>query len=217
MIKTRIAKSAALDVAQFHATHSHDLAVVVHRETEAARAADVAKLEAEHGEFMPNQNLLMALTRPASWCASTNWSEYLTDETLRRCAAVLKISTGALLKRIVSELHPANWEVLFWRGAWHRQVEESSLEVVDLEMRLEEQAEKFEAQKRANAKAGGHASHEKEYGSAKAFVLAEWTKHKDSYGGNKTAFARHYVLKVKAECDRVVTQRTIANSWLAGQ
>ena len=216
MIKPRQAGQSALVVARFLGTSSHELAFVVHRETEIKRAAQAARLHVEHGEFMPHQNLLAIPVRPVDWCSYVQWTEYLTDEVIARAALALKISKGALLGRIVSELRPDDWETLFWRGSWHQLVEESSSEIVELEMQLEEQAEKFKAQKLTNAKAGGDASHDIQYGIAKAFVRSEWATHKNLHDGNKSAFARKYVEKVRSECDRVVTHKTIASSWLKG-
>jgi len=216
MIKTRSADPPTLDAARFDATSSHQLALVLHRETEAARKAQAAQLVIEHGEFMPVQNLLMIKRRPAEWCADIHWTEYLTDEVLGRCAAALTVSKGVILERIVSEFRPENWEVLFWRGAWYGELEDSTLEIIDLEFRLKGQAQKLEAQRRAIAKAGGHASHESQYGKAKAFVRAEWKEQRELYGGNKSAFARIYVDRARKEYDTVVTNKTIASVWLKG-
>lgn len=90
------------------------------------------------------------------------------------------------------------------------------MEIVDLEFRLKEMDQTLEAQRRVVAKAGGHASHESQYGKAKAFVLAEWKEHKELYGGNKSAFARTYVNRANKEYDTLVTHKTIATSWLKG-
>lgn len=207
----------ALDVAHYVGSPAHPLAVVVHRETEVERAAASLAFRQEHGDTPVQTNALAALLVPFDHNKSRPWFEYLTFAVVDRCAVALDITAGALLGRVVSDLHPANWEMLFWQGAYHRAIEDSSLELVDAEMKLEEQAERFEAQRQANAKAGGHASHARQYGKAKAFVLAEWAMHKGLHGGNRAAFARVYVDRVKRECGAVVTHKTIASIWLKGQ
>ena len=49
---------------------------------------------------------------------------------------------------------------------------------------------------------------------AKAFVLGEWALHRDAYNGNKSAFTRDYVKRVRNEFDVVVTEKQMREVWL---
>lgn len=215
----RSSNGGSLDIARYENSPAYELAVVVHRETEVERAAEALAFRLKLGDTPVPTNALAAaaLGLPFDPSKARPWFDYLTSEVVDRCAVALDITDGVLLGRVVSDLRPPNWEMLFWQGAYYRAIEDLNLEIVDAEMKLEEQAERFEAQKQANAKAGGDASHESQYGKAKAFVLAEWAMHKGLHGGNKSQFARKYVGEVLKTCDRVVTHKTIATSWLKGQ
>ena len=50
---------------------------------------------------------------------------------------------------------------------------------------------------------------------ARAFVLTEWKQHRSAYSGNKSAFARDYVRRIKHELGVSVTEKTIREVWLA--
>ncbi|WP_157948339.1 thioredoxin domain-containing protein [Pulveribacter suum] len=49
---------------------------------------------------------------------------------------------------------------------------------------------------------------------AKAFVLREWALHRAAYNGNKSAFTRDYVKRVRNEFDVVVTEKQMREVWL---
>jgi hypothetical protein len=159
----------ALQISRFEDSPTYELAEVVHRETEIARAVAAAQFKHQFGE----PEVINLLSRspisrdPSTW---TPWFNYLDFEVLNRCAKALSISIGVLLDRIVKELGPDNWELLHWRGACYRESDAH----IDTEMEMEDLIEKYKAQKLANAKAGGHASNQKQYGNAKAFVRSEW-------------------------------------------
>ncbi len=51
---------------------------------------------------------------------------------------------------------------------------------------------------------------------AKEFVQSEWAHHKESYGNNKSAFARDYVKRVWNELNFKVTEKQLREVWLAG-
>ena len=202
----------ALKVGLFENSPTYELAEVVHRETEIARAIAAAQFKEQYGE-PKSFNLLSS--SPGAYDPTTfaSWSNYLDFEVLGRCANTLSISIGALLGRIVEELHPNNWELLFWQGAYYREMDAR----IDTEIRSEDQAEKFEAQKLEIAKAGGDARHKKHYGGPKAFVLNEWTANQASYKRNKTKFAVDYVRRIKHEFGKDVSHATISDSWLKGR
>lgn len=46
------------------------------------------------------------------------------------------------------------------------------------------------------------------------WVIAEWEKNKEGYTGNKSAFARDYVKRLKNEHDFNITERQLRESWL---
>ena len=50
---------------------------------------------------------------------------------------------------------------------------------------------------------------------ARNFVLNEWARHKIAYSGNKSAFARDYVRRVKNEHDLTVTEKQMREVWLS--
>jgi hypothetical protein len=63
------------------------------------------------------------------------------------------------------------------------------------------------------AKTNGEAKHRKT-NQAKAFVRAEWHKHREAYEGNKSAFTRDYVKRVLHEFDATVTEKQMREVWL---
>ena len=50
---------------------------------------------------------------------------------------------------------------------------------------------------------------------AKTFVRQEWEQHRDAYKGNKTAFSRDYVRRVKHELDVTITEKQLREVWLS--
>lgn len=64
------------------------------------------------------------------------------------------------------------------------------------------------------AKLGGEKKN-RAHNQARFFVVAEWTKHREQYGDNKSAFARDYARRVKFEMDVDVTEKTIREVWLS--
>lgn len=208
----RTASASTLQISQFEGSPTYELAVVVDRETAMARAVAAAQFKEQFGE--PEFINLLSST-PGSYDPSTftPWFHYLEFEVLTRCASTLTISVGELLDRIVEELRPENWQLLFWQGAYFRAVEAQT----DTEIQLQDQVEKFEAQKLEIAKAGGDARHKKHYAEIKSFVLYEWALHHASYKRNKTKFAADYVRRIKHEFGKDVSHATISDSWLKGQ
>lgn len=57
-----------------------------------------------------------------------------------------------------------------------------------------------------------HAAHRE----ARAYVRGEWPQARDSYAGNRSAFARDMAKRLKRERGLEVTERTIAEDWLKG-
>lgn len=53
-----------------------------------------------------------------------------------------------------------------------------------------------------------------ESNNARAWVQSEWLEHREAYGGNKSAFARDYVRRVRNERGVVVTEKQMREVWL---
>jgi hypothetical protein len=70
------------------------------------------------------------------------------------------------------------------------------------------------------ARLSAMARHEKT-NKAKEFVVAEWQKHREQYGGNKSAFARDYSARVRNEFVNAkgepldIKEKTIRELWLS--
>jgi len=204
----------ALDVSRFADTTSYELAVLVHRVTEAERTIEKKRFEGKHGPFQPPKGALAAArNRPDEWSASKDWGEFAkTFSVLEACRVELGVSLGEVARRIALELRPANAEVIFWIGKWSQSVEQKS----DIELQLQQHTSEIEQAKEKERQArrrGGLAKNE-DMVKAKEFVLAEWTRNKDAYGGNRSAFGRVYVVRILKELDLVVKHRTISVNWL---
>ena len=206
----RLRDSGTIDIERFEGSMTHELAKVVHSETEIERAADTLAFKQKHGDVPDSKNAFSLLPRDQS--RSKPWFTYLTDSVLDRCEHALGIDTGDLLMRIVKELNPDNWEALFWRGSWHKLACKSQ---ADTQRLLRRQAERYELQRQKFARAGGVARHAP-LRDAKVFVIQQWSQNREAYEGNKAAFARDYVGRIKNEFDRDVTHKTIAAVWLKG-
>lgn len=63
------------------------------------------------------------------------------------------------------------------------------------------------------ARLGAEAAHG-ESNNARAWVQSEWLKHRDVYSGNKSAFARDYVGRLRHERSVVVTEKQMREVWL---
>lgn len=50
--------------------------------------------------------------------------------------------------------------------------------------------------------------------AARKFVIDEWKLHRSAYDGNKSAFTRDYVKRVRNEFDVVVTEKQMREVWL---
>ncbi|HEX2541495.1 MAG TPA: hypothetical protein VHM00_10480 [Caldimonas sp.] len=146
---------------------------------------------------------------------STPWFEYLTREAvLSRCAPALNLDRGELAMRIATELRPQNWQVFFWMGSWYSTIAQSFEKSIALTIVQRKLAE-LEQRKAAMARAGGHARHRHE-AAARAFVIAHWRLERAEYNGNRSAFARDYVPRLKREYDVDVSHKTVSASWLKG-
>jgi hypothetical protein len=53
--------------------------------------------------------------------------------------------------------------------------------------------------------------------AARDWVVSEWQKHSAAYEGNKSAFAEHYVARLRHERGVTVKAKTIAFTWLLGK
>lgn len=71
----------------------------------------------------------------------------------------------------------------------------------------------FKTSRILNAKANANKGHAPT-NAARQWIVAEWKTHRDAYGGNKSAFARDYVRRVKNELDVTITEKTMREVWL---
>lgn len=213
--KKKRSNPSALDIAHFFGTPSYELAVVVHRETEAQRTIEALEFRAKHGDQPQPTNALMALasTEPYDLSGYRPWGEYAKSfDVLERCREELGGSPGDVAKRIALELQPENSEVIFWMANWLLALDEA----FDSKAEMQELTATLEKSRRENSVKGAESMHERQYGKAKRFVQAEWKTLKPAFEGNKSAFARQYVPKVSSQFDLIITHKTIATSWLKG-
>jgi hypothetical protein len=208
----------ALDVSRFAGTSSHELALVVHLETETQRAIEAQEFEANKktGNLPAPTNALMSMVEPYDWSTSKPWDEYAKNiDVLERCDASLGVPAGEVAKRIVSELHPKNWEVIFWIGAWLQVVDEKA----DAEVQRQQMLRKLEQAKMDRSKAATDAANAKHCKMAKvqAYAIEEWALNKAKYKGNRTQFAKCYVEVIQEEFGIEVAQKTIHATWLKGR
>jgi hypothetical protein len=214
--KTKLNRNA-LDVARFVGGPSYDLAVVVHRETEAQRGIDALAFRAQHGDRPQPTNPLVALvtTEPYDRSAYKSWDDYAKNfDVLLRCSESLGGSLGDVAKRIALELQPENSEALFWMATWLQALDHAD----DLKSQMAEQNEAIERAKSERRKAAvdaANASHAP-HAAAREYVVSEWALHKGKFGGNRTKFATQYVEVILSEFKLTVAARTIHATWLKG-
>jgi hypothetical protein len=217
MIEKKKPSRYVLDYTKFAETPAYELAVVVHRETEAQRATEARAFKAQHGDIPPPTNaLLMGLLGPYNSSAPTPWSEYTKSfDVLERCRAELGVPLGDVAKRIALELRPENWEVIFWMGTWLQALDQKS----NIEFQFQEHKNEIERAKRERSESAvnaAHASHAKD-AEAKAYVLQEWALHKQRFKGNRTSFAKTYVEVILSKFNHEVAMKTIHAIWLKGR
>jgi hypothetical protein len=205
----------ALDVTQFVDSPSYELAVVVHRETEAKRALEALTSREWHGPLQPPRNALMAGFQTYDFSAIKPWGEYAkTFDVLVRCREELGGSLGDVAKRIALELGPENSEALFWMATWLQALDHAD----NIKAQMQEQTQAIEKAKekaRQDRRSGGLAKN-KQKANAKAFVRAEWALHQDAYARNKRAFARDYVGRIRHELGVEVTHDFVSVKCLGG-
>ena len=176
-----------LDVTRFADSPSYELAVVVHRETEAQRAIEAQAFIAQHGDIPPATNALQALlNKPPDGSVYKPWGEYaMSFDVLRRCSEALGITEGKVAKRIALEFLPDNAEPMFWMAEWLLVLDEA----LDLEERMEELSGEIKQAKEKRRQAAIAAAKEKheDHSKAKDYVLSGWQLYSASYKGNRTS------------------------------
>ena len=205
-----------LDVTRFADSPSYELAVVVHRETEAQRAIEAQAFKAQHGEIpLPTNALLALVAKSPDGSVYEPWGEYaMSIDVLRRCGEALGITMGEVAKRIALELLPDNAEPMFWMASWMLVLDKA----LGLEERMEELSGEIEQAKEKRRQAAIDAAKTKHehHSEAKDYVLSGWQLYKASYKGNRTKFAKRYVELIEEEFGLEVAQRTISGDWLKG-
>ena len=184
------------------------LAQIVQSETAIARTKPFtnALLTLAMSKEQLSQEIAKAATAP--------WYVLLKNIlVVRRCAHRAGLQEGDFLERVVFELVPPNWEVLFWIAEWHKLL---SSQDAPQELKAATMETHARAERAAWGSLGGKAKHQ-EASLQKQWVRDEWVKHGASqYGGNKTEFARVYVKLGLEKFGRQFAETTIAVAWLRG-
>ena len=207
-----------LDVTKFVGSPSYELAVVVHRETEALRKLDALEFQAKHGSVGLPAIAPPGLLSGGPYDSSQfeHWGEYANNfALLMRCGEALGAPIGEVAKRIALELLPENAEIFFWMGSWLQALDQK----LDIEFQFREQTGQIEEAKRKRSKAASDAAIKKneEHAKAEAYVLAEWALRKAKFKGNRTKFAEAYVEVIRHELRIEVAMKTIHAVWLKGR
>ena len=213
MIAKKKPNPYALDVTRFVDSPSHALAVLVHRETEALRTSEAQAFKAKHGDIRPSTNAFLWPPELFDSSKTRDWGDYAKSfDVLERCCAELGVPLGGVAKRIALELRPENWEVMFWMGTWLNALDHAA----DIKAQLYEQTQAIEQAKKKQSQVAINRANQKHkhHAKAKAFVLEEWTLHKNAYEGNRTAFATAYVRRIWHEMGIKVALKTVSVNWL---
>ena len=109
--------TVSLDAEQFkHHPNTYALALVISEEVEAQRVVEGGRRPAD------NNYLKQLLLDPSVFSRVANrklWHEFVTEfELLQRCGERLNLGLLDLIERIHREIHPPNWQTLFWMHAW---------------------------------------------------------------------------------------------------
>ena len=80
----------------------------------------------------------------------------------------------------------------------------------DLEIEMDERLADFNKDRARRAAMRKHGP----TNQAKAFVTAEWARHRSAYNGNKSAFARDYVRRIHNEYHVSITEKQMREVWL---
>ncbi len=160
-----------------------------------------ASIEAEVLIVLDELKAASPRTGPAVFPANTYLSEYLsTDLRLKIQGLVVEalLSIDEFLELVINGQH---LEAMPWLSAAFK----FQIEIVHYAWPAVDRSQK--ARSAANARHG-------KFGQARRFVMEEWLQHKLAYNGNKSAFARDYVRRLKHEFDVGVTEKTIREVWL---
>lgn len=109
--------TVSLDADQFsYDSKTHELARVVSEEVEAQRAIEGGR------KPQSNNYLRQLLIDPDVFfnvASQKRWYEFVTEfGLLQRCAKRLQLELLDVIERITKEIHPPNWQALFWMHAW---------------------------------------------------------------------------------------------------
>lgn len=166
-----------------------------------------------------------------SFATDVGWGPLAPDEPgscPAKCAAVLTLmlvadcvetlecpeedlgfsEDGPVAARLISAANSAFDAALAFGLAlkYERHIEITNEMEVDIEQLLAD----FNKDKARRAALRKHAPTNR----AKAFVVAEWAKHKSAYSENKSAFARDYVRRVHNEYQVSITEKQMREVWL---
>lgn len=192
----------------------------------AAVSDEIENFREKQGGFRGGQSqtglladlLLQRIPGPEVWINQRAWHTFLTDlEVMKACCGRLGISRREYINSCLDLLHPPNWEALFWMGAWLDQLVETLMtaDSTTAERLREAQEQAISEHRKKAASTAAHAKFEKRYAGPKQWVQEHWlNKGGPEYDGNKSKFARDYVLLIKDRYAVDITHATITNTWL---
>lgn len=198
---------------------SADLVRFVSDQVEAHRAAIRASTEPEvkKGERqldllgLPAKHDIYAIDRQ-------RWYELLTDLGLiEKCADAFKVPMEEFLTLVIEQFRVPNWQVFFWIREYLKL--SRRLTYTDAAALQEAQRKAIQAHLAQQSRAGAQGRDEKLYAGPREWVQQHWAaKGIEEYGGNRSAFARDYVVLVEEKFGKKskVTVTTIAREWLKG-
>lgn len=210
--------SVSLDAEQFNeGLGTYALAKVVSEEMDAQRDIENVRAGIEVRKFVGSQRVgftrISDFLNPEALAASLNrkpWYEFLTTfDALRRCANRLGLSVPDTIKRISTEIHPPNWQTLFWMRAFLGEVRNRSAEVAevtgDFNKRVQDEAVRIVSEGAKKAAGARHAENR----DMRAEAIAWYKARRDTL--SKDAAAEQIAGKVLP-----VKFRTVRD-WLKGQ
>lgn len=205
--------TVSLDAEQFKdAPGTYALALVVRDEAEAQRASDRAN-GVQRAEALTLRQLVIDPASLERWASRKPWYEYLAAfSVLERCAGKLDLSLPETIERIAKEIHPPNWQTLYWMHAYLKAIHDHKTDLAgvadEFEQQVQAEAARVASQAlSASAKKAAGVRH-KENRDLKAEAVAWYVKHRDTMSKNKAAE------RIAAEVVPV-TVRTVRD-WLIG-
>ena len=210
--------TVSLDAEQFSDDPGiYALAKVVSEEMDAQRDIQSVRAGIEVRKFVGSQRVgytrISDFLKPELLTARLDrepWYAFLTNlDALRRCAERLGLSVPDAIKRISTEIHPPNWQTLFWMRAFlveaHNRHGELAKVAAEFDKRVQDEAVRIVSEGAKKAAGARHAENR----DMRAEAIAWYTARRDTL--SKDAAAEQIAGKVLP-----VKFRTVRD-WLKGQ